>query len=130
MYLHVTCYLHSSYSSYTDTDIEMQQKNLQNDIRLINDQIQALNVSNGMPDIRLDKPLQKTKIFNKGSISKKIVKFVTMTYMMEFMLMIFFLSGGTHVYVQQFFTSYITNTHNFRRTVIKSICIIFSFQLN
>jgi hypothetical protein len=30
----------------------MQQKNLENDIRLINDQIQALNVSNGMPNIR------------------------------------------------------------------------------
>jgi hypothetical protein len=62
-------------SIYTDTDIEMQQKNLENDIRLINDQIQALNVSNGMPNIRLDKPLQKTKIFNKGSKSKKIVNF-------------------------------------------------------
>jgi hypothetical protein len=53
----------------------MQQKNLENDIRLINDQIQALNVSNGMPNICLDKPLQKTKIFNKGSKSKTIVKF-------------------------------------------------------
>jgi hypothetical protein len=29
----------------------MQQKNLENDIRLINDQIQTLNVSNGMPNI-------------------------------------------------------------------------------
>ena len=62
-------------SLYTDTDIEMQQRNLVNDIRLIHDQIQALNVSNGMPNIRLDKPLQKTKIFNKGSKSKKIFKF-------------------------------------------------------
>jgi hypothetical protein len=110
--------------------LRCNKKKLVNDIRLINDQIQALNVSNGMSNIRLDKPLQKTKIFNKGSKSKKIFNFVTMTYMMEFMLMIFFISGGTHVYVQQLFTSYITNTHNFRRTVIKSICIIFSFQLN
>lgn len=53
----------------------MQQKNLENDIRFINDQIQALHISYGMPNIRLDKPLQKTKIFNKESKSKKIVKF-------------------------------------------------------
>jgi len=55
--------------------LRCNKKNLENDIRLINDQIQALNVSNGMPNIRLDKPLQKTKIFNKGSKSKTIVKF-------------------------------------------------------
>ena len=55
--------------------LRCNKKNLENDIRLINDQIQALNVSNGMPNIRLDKPLQKTKIFNKGSTSKNIVKF-------------------------------------------------------
>ena len=73
---------------------------------------------------------KRKKSSTRDQNPRKQLNFVTMTYMMEFMLMIFFLSGGTHVYVQQLFTSYIANTHNFRRTVIKSICIIFSFQLN
>jgi len=62
-------------SLFSDGDIAEAQKKIEQDVKIINDQIVQLNFQKGMSNIRWDKPITKHRTYIKNNKRKKSSKF-------------------------------------------------------